>query len=117
MTFRKRMASGFGIGLILVLAAGACAEARPIADGRPLMTAAGGYELQVLVDGVPAPTFFHNGGTYVMGQMSQRYTLRILNHTARRIEAVASVDGRDVVDGRGADYRNKRGYLVPAYGS
>jgi hypothetical protein len=97
--------------------AGACAEARPIGDGRPMMTAAGGYELQVLVDGMPAPTFFHDGGTYVMGQLGQRYTLRILNHTARRIEAVASVDGRDVVDGRGADYRSKRGYLVPAYGS
>lgn len=27
-----------------------------------------------------------------------------------------SVDGRDVVDGKPADYRQKRGYLVPAWG-
>jgi hypothetical protein len=121
MTFWKssgKLASALGIGLV-VLAAGACAQARPamVTDGRPLMAAGAGYELQVLVDGVPAPTFFHGGGTYVMGQLGQRYTLRIVNHTARRIEAVVSVDGRDVVDGRGADYRSKRGYLVPAYGS
>jgi hypothetical protein len=28
-----------------------------------------------------------------------------------------SVDGRDVVDGKPADFRGKRGYLVPAWGS
>jgi hypothetical protein len=71
----------------------------------------------VLVDGVPAPTFFQNGGTYVLGALGERYTLRVVNHTGRRVEAVASVDGRDVVDGHPADYRSKRGYVVPAWGS
>ena len=33
------------------------------------------------------------------------------------MEAVVSVDGRDVIDGKPADFRNKRGYLVPAWGS
>src|SRR5439155_19145072 len=56
------------------------------------------------------------GGTYVLGQLGQRYTLRVVNHSGRRIEAVLSVDGRDVVDGRPADLRSKRGYLVPAWG-
>jgi hypothetical protein len=119
MTFRKKTARGIGIALSLTLVS-ACAEARPIGDVRssgPLTSAAGGYELQVLVDGMPAPTFFQNGETYVMGALGERYTLRILNHTGRRIEAVASVDGRDVVDGRPADFRNKRGYIVPAWGS
>jgi hypothetical protein len=116
MTLRK-MASGLGMGLLVTLAAGACAEARPIADWRgPPASRAAGYELQVLVDGVPAPTFFQGGETYVMGQMGERYTVRVTNHTGRRIEAVVSVDGRDVVDGRSADYRGKRGYLVPAFG-
>jgi hypothetical protein len=48
--------------------------------------------------------------------MGERYVLRIVNHTGRRVEAVVSVDGRDVVDGRPGDLR-KRGYLVPAWGS
>jgi hypothetical protein len=119
MMFRKTTARGIGIGLSLTLLS-ACAEARPIGDARsgaPLTSFAGGYELEVLVDGVPAPTFFQNGESYVMGALGARYTLRIVNHTGRRIEAVASVDGRDVVDGRPADFRNKRGYIVPAWGS
>ena len=119
MTFRKKTARGIGIALALQVLSVACAEARPVIDGRaagPLASSAGGYELEVLVDGVPAPTFFQGGETYVMGQMGERYTLRIVNHTGRRIEAVASVDGRDVVDGRTADFRAKRGYLVPAFG-
>jgi hypothetical protein len=33
------------------------------------------------------------------------------------MEAVVSVDGRDAIDGRPADGRSKRGYLVPAWGS
>src|SRR5262245_37822384 len=123
MNLRKTLAWGLGVGTLMALAA--CAEARPVIRpdggygpyGRPLSTASGGYELQVLSNGVPIPSFFHNGGTYVMGQIGERYTLRIVNHTPRRIEAVVSVDGRDVVDGRSADYRSKRGYLVPAYGS
>src|SRR5262245_24601712 len=123
MNLRKTLAWGLGVGTLMALAA--CAEARPVIRpdggygpyGRPLSTASGGYELQVLSNGVPIPSFFHNGGTYVMGQIGERYTLRIVNHTPRRIEAVVSVDGRDVVDGRSADFRSKRGYLVPAWGS
>lgn len=122
MTFRKKTSRGIGLALSLLLLGGACAEARPVYDtrggrgGGPLTAAAGGYELQVLVDGMPAPTFFHGGESYVMGALGERYTLRVLNRTGRRIEAVASVDGRDVVDGRSAD-ASKRGYIVPAWGS
>jgi hypothetical protein len=95
---------------------GSVACATPAA-GQAMYHQAGGYEVQVLVDGVPAPTFQHAGETYVLGQMGARYQLRVLNHTGRRIEAVLSVDGRDVVDGKPADFRNKRGYLVPAWGT
>jgi hypothetical protein len=76
-----------------------------------------GYSVEVLVDGMPAPTFWHGGQTYVMGHMGQRYVVRVVNHTGRRVEAVVSVDGRDVVGGRPADYQRNRGYLVPAWGS
>ena len=40
----------------------------------------------------------------------------MLNHSGRRIEAVVTVDGRDVVDGKNGDFQHKRGYLVPAWG-
>jgi hypothetical protein len=95
--------------------AGSIACATP-ASGQALRQQAAGYDVTVLVDGVPAPTFSHAGESYVLGQMGERYVLRVSNHTGRRIEAVVSVDGRDVIDGKPADVR-KRGYLVPAWGS
>src|SRR5204863_4990665 len=96
--------------------ADSCA-ASPFPGARPLRDRAGGYELTVLVDGVPARTYTHDGETYVLGQLGSHYTLRVSNHTGRRIETVVSVDGRDAIDGRPADWRSKRGYLVPAWGS
>lgn len=57
----------------------------------------------------------HRGRVYVLGSAGQRYTLRVGNPTPRRIEAVVSVDGLDVIDGEPADLR-KRGYVVPPYG-
>lgn len=77
----------------------------------------GPYELQVLIGGAPARTFRHDGETFVLGLLGERYTLRVVNRSGRRIEAVVSVDGRDVIDGMRADWREKRGYLVPAWGS
>ncbi len=114
MTLRNAMTCLFGIGS-LVAAATSCAAAS-LPPGAPLRDRSGAYEVEVLVDGVPAPTYAHDGETYVMGQLGARYTLRVHNHSGRRVEAVVSVDGRDVIDGKPAELRNKRGYLVPAYG-
>jgi len=101
----------------LGVASTSCASPRLPAGGYPLHAAGGGYELQVLVDGVPTRTFEHAGESYVLGQLGARYTLRVVNHTGRRVEAVVSVDGRDAIDGKTADARLKRGYLVPAWGT
>jgi hypothetical protein len=70
-----------------------------------------------LVDeaGRALPTFEHQGRTYVLGTLGQRYLLRFRNGSGRRVEVVASVDGRDVVDGRPAALA-KRGYLVEPHG-
>ena len=57
------------------------------------------------------------GETYVLGRLGQRYALRITNESPRRIEVVASVDGRDVLDGETADYRSDRGYVIAPWGS
>jgi hypothetical protein len=114
----KRTQSKY-LGILVGVAAAvvSCATSACSAHAQPLRDAAGAYELEVLLDGRPAPRFFHAGESYVMGRMGERYTLRIWNRSSRRIEAVVSVDGRDVVDGKPGDFRNKRGYLVPAWGS
>ena len=115
MTIRGALTCLMGM-TSLVLAGTACAASGLPEGALALRDRAEAYTLEVLVDGVPVPTFHQNGETYVLGQLGQRYTLRVHNRSPRRIEAVVSVDGRDIVDGKSADYRGKRGYLVPAWG-
>jgi hypothetical protein len=66
--------------------------------------------------GRPLPAFFAGGHTYAIGEAGQRYTIVVSNNSGVRVEAVASVDGLDVLDGKSADFA-KRGYLVPAWGN
>jgi len=74
------------------------------------------YDVQVVrEDGETAPTYALKDRFYVAGNAGERYTIRITNPTPRRVEAVVSVDGLDVVDGENGDLR-KRGYIVPPYG-
>jgi hypothetical protein len=76
----------------------------------------GPYAVELVDEhGRPLPTFEHRGRTYVLGALRERYLLRIRNGTGRRVEVVASVDGRDVVDGRPAAFE-KRGYVVAPHG-
>jgi hypothetical protein len=77
---------------------------------------AGGYSLELVDEaGNQLPTFQSAGRTYVLGAQGRRYQLRIRNHTGGRVEFVASVDGRDVLDGEPSRLE-KRGYIVDPYG-
>lgn len=51
------------------------------------------------------------GNTYVIGEHGQRYTISIRNNTGVRFEAVATVDGLDVVNGQAGSFSN-RGYIL-----
>lgn len=62
-------------------------------------------------------TFRHMGQTFVLGQPGVRYSIRIRNPTSRRVEAVVSVDGRDAITGRVADFVHHRGYVIQPHGS
>lgn len=80
------------------------------ADG--ISTARGALTIHVVDDrGSPLPTFSGGGRSYVMGNDGARYAIRIENQTGARFEAVATVDGLDVIDGQPGSFE-KRGYLV-----
>ncbi len=49
--------------------------------------------------------------TYVIGQEGERYSIVLTNHTNHRFEAVATVDGLDVVNGQVGTLAN-RGYVL-----
>jgi len=54
----------------------------------------------------------HTGDrTYVVGQSGERYTIVLTNHTGHRFEAVATVDGLDVINGKTGTLSN-RGYVL-----
>ncbi len=74
------------------------------------------YDVQVIREnGDTLPTYASRDRFYVQGNAGERYVIRVTNPTARRIEAVVTVDGVDVIDGEDGDLR-KRGYVVPPYG-
>lgn len=92
----------------------ACSPRLPAAEEGPARR--GPYSVEATdAAGRPLPTFEHRGRTYVLGRLGERYLLRFRNGTGRRVEVVASVDGRDVLDGRPASME-RRGYVVPPWG-
>jgi hypothetical protein len=49
--------------------------------------------------------------TFVVGSAGQRYTIVLENHTSHRFEAVGTVDGLDVINGKPGTFDN-RGYVL-----
>jgi hypothetical protein len=102
-------ARGF-YSLFLILAVASCSS-----RASALRHYQGSYEVQLLSEGQAVPTVLHRDETFAVGQNGQRYTLRVVNRSARRVEAVITVDGLDVLDGRPGNY-GKRGYLIEPWG-
>ena len=49
--------------------------------------------------------------TFVVGQAGQRYSIVLQNHTSHRFEAVGTVDGLDVINGKPGTFES-RGYVL-----
>jgi hypothetical protein len=79
-------------------------------------TAAGGAITIWLKDGHDAPLDVVQvaGHTFVVGEAGERYTIVLENHTGHRFEAVTTVDGLDVINGKPGSIGN-RGYLLMPY--
>jgi hypothetical protein len=66
--------------------------------------------------GEPLDAMHVGDRTYVAGTEGERYAIVISNHTPRRFEAVATVDGLDVMNGKTGTFAN-RGYVLMPYAS
>lgn len=75
------------------------------------------YDLEVLIDGYPVHVYHRNSRGYVLGTTGDRYEIRVTNRSDKRIEAVITVDGRDVIDGQSGDFESKRGYVIAPHDS
>ncbi|HLU68977.1 MAG TPA: hypothetical protein VKZ63_21995 [Kofleriaceae bacterium] len=109
---------------IAAVGAAACSSAYAVHSApdhaitqRPTPLTRSPYEVELIdAHGRVLDTYAHRGRYYIHGQAGDRYSIRVKNPTGRRVEAVISVDGLDVIDGETADFARKRGYVVPAYG-
>jgi hypothetical protein len=108
--------------LVMALAAPEPAQARR--NKQAFSTAPVAPAVQPLVSltleqpgGVPLPSFLHLGSLYFGGQQGERYDLRLTNNTGERVEAVITVDGRDVISGELGNFKKQRGYVLEPWGS
>ena len=62
----------------------------------------------------PADEYYHNGSVWIEGREGSCYDIVIKNHYHYRIEAVVSVDGLSVIDGKPAGVKS-RGYIIDAH--
>jgi len=72
------------------------------------------YELSVLVNGRPVREFFHKDRFLIESRDGTEYTLKLKNHSHKRIMAVVSVDGIDVLKGKSAADAES-GYIINAF--
>lgn len=96
----------------------ACAAMIP-AQGQGAWRSPYGRDVRVeVVDAWDRPLYEseHRGSRWIEGRVGERYSVIVRNLTGRRVEAVVSIDGRDVVSGQRADYRKARGYVLEPWG-
>jgi hypothetical protein len=93
------------------------AALRPVPPEDGASVAGGALRVRVLdAWGTPLPTFASAGRQCVMGRDGERYAIQIVNDSGGRVEAVATVDGLDAMDGGSGSFA-KRGYVLDPWSS
>lgn len=79
---------------------------------RSLTTGGGAVTVSIRdANGNPLEAMHVGDRTFVIGQAGQRYSIVLTNNTSHRFEAVATVDGLDVVNGKPGNF-DHRGYVL-----
>ena len=81
-------------------------------SARSVATGGGAVTISVRdANGDPLEAVHVGDRTFVVGQAGQRYSIVLENHTGHRFEAVGTVDGLDVINGKPGTFDN-RGYVL-----
>ena len=81
-------------------------------SARSVATGGGAVTISIRDAGGESLEAVHVGDrTFVVGQAGQRYSIVLQNHTSHRFEAVGTVDGLDVINGKPGTF-DSRGYVL-----
>jgi len=77
------------------------------------------YQLRVLVNDRPVPVYhdYRNGTDWIEARDGVRYVVEVRNDNYKRILAVVSVDGLNVVNGKHEDHTTASGYIIHSHGN
>ena len=70
-------------------------------------------ELSVKIKGHPITEYFHNGDVFVEGRHGSEFEIEVINRNPFEVEAVISVDGRSIINGKEASATSD-GYVIGA---
>ena len=83
----------------LLVAVGVISSA-VLPSGAARAAGAGGYAVEVLVDGLAVPEYTASGGVYLEALRGREYAIRLTNRTPDRVGVALSVDGLNTIDAR-----------------
>ncbi|HET6962017.1 MAG TPA: hypothetical protein VFJ27_05960, partial [Terriglobia bacterium] len=61
------------------------------------------FQMEVLVKGSTAPTYFQSGKVYIEAVRNQEYSIRLTNPLNRRVAVALAVDGLNSIDAHTSD--------------
>lgn len=88
---------------------------QPEPEPEPPVTTAGGFEVEVLVDGRPLEEYAARGRHYVEALDGAEYELRIRNPLGERVAVALSVDGMNSIDARRSSAWDASKWVIEPY--
>ncbi len=76
-----------------------------------------GFDVEVLVDGIPLPEYYARGRNYVEALENAEYELRVRNPTGVRVAVALSVDGLNSIDAQHTSAANASKWVIEPYGT
>lgn len=76
-----------------------------------------GFDVEVLVDGIPLPEYYARGRSYIEAQENVEYELRVSNPLGVRVAVALSVDGLNTIDARHTSAANASKWVIEPYGT
>jgi hypothetical protein len=77
----------------------------------------GQYSIDILVNGRPLEEYAARGTTYIEALKGREYSIRLRNHTGRRIAVALSVDGLNTIDAKTTTAREASKWIIAPWGT